>query len=262
MLHIELTDQTLPWVINPETIVFCHGVAINSNIWAEWLPTLTPYFKIAKFDTRGFGRSYRADETIDWSMDQLADDILEVAERSGAQRFHLVGESMGGTACLHLATRPDAPLLSLTCVSTSHRGGSVERVGSWRQEVDALGMDAWSDGMMERRFSPCALEDRQREWFSDTQRRTAASSLLDAADLLIRTDLTDRLGMITAPTLLIAPDSSPFVPLDIPAVIHRLIPKSELAVFPQTRHGLPFSHARVCAETLLSFLQRSGFPRP
>lgn len=260
MLHTELINQTLPWVTDPETIVFCHGVATNCDIWAQWLPALTPYFKIARFDTRGFGRSHRADEKIDWTMDLLADDILAVAKLAGARRFHLVGESMGGTACLHLATRPDTSLLSLTCVSTSHRGGRIQRVGSWREELEKQGMDVWSDHMMERRFFPQALEKSQYQWFSDTQRRTDAASLLDGADLLIRTDLTDRLQQITVPTLLIAPDSSPFVPLDIPAEIHHLIATSEVTVFPKTRHGLPFSHAADCAKTLLSFLERNGFP--
>lgn len=223
---------------------------------------LAPHFRIVRFDTRGFGRSYHAGSKIDWSMDLLADDILSIAQQTGTHRFHLVGESMGGTACLHLATRSDAPLLSLTCVSTSHRGNRIQRVGSWRQEVEQHGMGAWSDQMMDRRFFPGALPIVERTWFSDTQRKTEASSLLDAADLLIRTDLTEHLGRITVPTLLIAPDSSPFVPLDIPAEIHRLIPASEVVVFPKARHGLPFSHARGCADAFLSFLRRNGLACP
>jgi len=33
-----------------------------------------------------------------------------------------------------------------------------------------------------------------------------------------------------------APDASPFVPIEIPIEIHKSIPHSELAVFPKTRH--------------------------
>src|SRR5690606_20524714 len=102
MLHIDIKDQTLPWVTAPETIVFCHGVATNCDIWSEWLPFLGQYFKLARFDTRGFGRSYHSGEKTTWTMDGMADDILAVAKAAGTEKFHLVGESMGGTACLHL----------------------------------------------------------------------------------------------------------------------------------------------------------------
>jgi hypothetical protein len=44
------------------------------------------------------------------------------------------------------------------------------------------------------------------------------------------------------------------------AELHRLLPKAELHVIGHARHGLPFSHARQCAELLRSFLdsRRAG----
>jgi pimeloyl-ACP methyl ester carboxylesterase len=258
-LYYEVIDLTAPWVEDPETIVFCHGVAINCEIWAGWLPVLTPHFRIVRFDTRGFGRSHTQGQAHEWSMDLLADDILDVAGASNTTQFHLVGESMGGTACLQLACRSDVSLQSVSCVSTSHKGGLIQRVGGWREEVTRVGMAGWSETMMECRFFPGSLPEAQRRWFSNVQQQTSANSLLDAADLLIHTDLTDDLARIKVPTLLMAPDASPFVPIEIPAEIHNSIPYSELAVFPKTRHGLPFSSAETCAKTLISFLDRN-FP--
>jgi pimeloyl-ACP methyl ester carboxylesterase len=83
--------------------------------------------------------------------------------------------------------------------------------------------------------------------------------LLDVGDLLVGTDLSEELSRITPPTLLLTPDASPFVSVDISNEIHRLIEHSEMAVFPKSRHGLPFSHARECAESVLAFLMRHGF---
>lgn len=255
-LYYQVDELTPPWVRDPPTIVFCHGVAVNCDIWAAWLPLLAPRFRIVRFDTRGFGRSIVPGRKIDWRMDLLADDILGVARATGTERFHLVGESMGGTVCLHLACRPDAPLLSLTCASTAHRGGSIRRVAEWRDFVAREGIAAWSAQMMERRFYPGALSAAERNWFDGVQQRCSADSLLDAADMLVAADLTDDLRRITAPTLLLCPDDSPFVSLDLSSEIHRLIAHSEMAVFPGARHGLPFSHAKACAETLLAFIDR------
>ena len=256
-LYYELIELTPPWVENPDTLLFCHGVAINCEIWNGWLSVLSPHYRIVRFDTRGFGRSHVQGQNLEWRMDLLVEDILDVAKATNTQKFHLVGESMGGTACLQLACRSDAPLHSLTCVSTSHKGGQIQRVGGWREEVAKVGMAGWSEKMMEQRFYPGVLPEAQRQWFSNVQQQTSSESLLDAADLLIRTDLTHDLVRITVPTLLMAPDASPFIPIEIPAEIHRSIVHSELAVFPKTRHGLPFSHAQLCAKTLLSFLDRN-----
>ena len=258
-LYYELIELTPPWVENPETIVFCHGVAINCEIWTGWLSVLAPHFRIVRFDTRGFGRSHTPGQIPEWRMALLGDDILDIAQATNTQKFHLVGESMGGTACLQLACRSDVPLLSLSCVSTSHKGGQIQRVGGWREEVEKVGMAGWSEKMMERRFYPGALPAAQHRWFSSVQQQTSPESLLDAADLLIGTDLTHDLVRVTVPTLLMAPDASPFVPMEIPVEIHKSIAHSELAVFPKTRHGLPFSHSQACAKTLLSFLDRT-FP--
>jgi pimeloyl-ACP methyl ester carboxylesterase len=255
IIFYEIIDETLTSIKTPETIVFCHGVATNCEMWSEWVSSLSPYFKIIRFDTRGFGRSKLTDVSIPWTMELLAEDILQVANAAGVQSFHLVGESMGGTACLHLATRKNHPLISLTCVSTSHFGGRVQKVGSWREEIEQSGIDAWSEEMMKRRFFPNKLSKEQWDWFSKTQKETDAKALLNGGELLMRTDLSKDLNKIDIPVLLIAPDSSPFIPVEIPMEMHQKIKHSKLIVVPQSRHGLPYSHAKECSQYLLDFLK-------
>jgi len=255
-LYYEVAEQTPPWVHDPQTIVFCHGIGTNCDVWASWMPVLAQHYRIVRFDTRGFGRSLSPGRKIDWTLDRYADDILEIARATGTDRFHLVGESMGGTACLRLACRPDAPLLSLACASTSHRGSRIRRANEWREMVGRDGIAAWSAQMMGWRFHPDALPPAERTWFDSVQRETCAETLLDAADLLLQVDLAADLPKIRVPVLLLASDGSPFVPPEVSTEIHRLIEGSELAVFPGSRHGLPFSHARQCAQTLLAFLRR------
>lgn len=252
-LYYEVTDLMPPWQRPADTLVFCHGVATDSNIWSQWLPVLAPHFRIVRLDTRGFGRSSPVRAGFTYSLERLADDIVAVA---GAQRFHLVGESFGGTVGLHLAGRPDTPVLTLACVSTAHRGATIQAIREWRAFIEREGMQAWSLQMMERRFHPDALERAQWDWFHGVQGRSDAGALLEIGDLLVHTDLTPVLGDIRVPTLLLTPDGSPFVTVDISSAMHKLLPHAELAVIPHSRHGLPFSHARECAEAVLSFLLR------
>lgn len=255
-LDYEIIDITPPWITEPATVVFCHGVATDRDIWAGWLPGLTDRFRIVRFDTRGFGCSHVPGPGFDWSMDLLADDVLAIAEASESGRFHLVGESLGGTVSLYLASRNPEALASVTAVSTSHRGGSIRKAKEWRNFVETNGMGAWSKDMMADRFFPDAIPDDIWHWFDSVQRATSPDSLLDLADLLIGSDYSEEMKNIAVPALLLAPDSSPFVSTEITADIHNLIPNSEIQVFPNARHGLSCSHGVECSFALLDFLGR------
>jgi len=255
-LDYDVIDITPPWVKEPETVLFCHGVATDRDIWAGWLPGLTDRFRVVRFDTRGFGRSHVPGLAFDWSMDLLADDILSIAEATDSGRFHLVGESLGGTVSLYLASRNPQAIRSVTAVSTSHRGGSIRKAKAWRDFVAANGMEGWSNDMMTDRFFPDAIPDEVWEWFHGVQCATSADSLLDLADLLIGSDYTGALEKIEVPALLLSPDSSPFVSTEITADIHRLIPTSQIQVFPGARHGLACSHGVECSFALLDFLAK------
>ena len=82
-------------------------------------------------------------------------------------------------------------------------------------------------------------------------------STVGLADLLLASDLTPRLQEIKVPTLLLAPEASPFIPLEIMASMRAAIPRAELQVFANSKHGLPLSHGRECAHVLRDFLQRT-----
>jgi pimeloyl-ACP methyl ester carboxylesterase len=241
----------------PETIVFHHGVGITSETWLEWLPVLADRYRLVRFDMRGFGRSTVPGPGFPWSLDLLADDLLAVARAAaGDAPFHLVGESLGGTLALYLAARRPDALLTVTVCSTSHRGASIQRVHEWRDFIAAHGMTGWSAMMMPLRMDPGRVPAALYDWFEREQTKSDASAVLDLADVLVGTDLTDELGGITVPTLLLSPDSSPFVPLEVSLEIHAHIPRSEIRIYPGVRHAIVASHGRELSLALREFLER------
>lgn len=255
-LHLEVIDGTPPWTGEAPLIVFHHGIGATADIWADWLPSLIDRYRIARFDTLGFGRSTVPGPGHRWSLDGLADDVLAVARAAGGDRFHLVGESLGGTVGLLLASRRPDALLSLTVSNASHRGGSIQRARQWREFIGARGMAAWAAMMTPLRLHRERVSDGQWEWFQRVQADASPDSVLDLADLLIGADLTPALGAIRVPTLLLAPARSPFVPLPVMEEMHRAIPGSELQVWADALHGLPCSHGAACGRALRAFLAR------
>lgn len=259
-LHYTVCDIVPDWVEAPQTILFHHGIAANTNIWADWLPALATRYRLVRFDMRGFGRSVVPAKDFDWSFDVLVDDLLAVAETVKAARFHLVGESIGGTAALAFSLRAPDRVLSLCLSNAAARGGLVSNVIGWREILAQEGQAGWAKQMMQWRFHPDALSPELHAWYARVHETCSMDATLALADLLLASDLTPRLNEVKVPTLLLTPEASPFIPLEIMTSMRAVIPDAELQLFAHSRHGLPLSHGRQCAQVLGDFLLRR-FPQ-
>ena len=168
------------------------------------------------------------------------------------------GESIGGTVALAAALARPQRIATLTVSNGAHLGASIQRAEAWQRQLDEGGVKAWSDAFLRDRFHDDALSTEQRAWFAAQQEKWPRESILNALRVLIGTDLSARLKDIAQPTLLLHPDGSPFIPVPVMAELHRLLPDAELNVIGHSRHGLPYSHATVCASLLRAFLDRKG----
>jgi 3-oxoadipate enol-lactonase len=174
-------------------------------------------------------------------------------------RFHLVGESLGGTVGVAFALAEPQRLLSLTLSNAAARGGLIDNVVGRRELVARRGQSDWARQMMEWRFYKDALSSEVYHWYLRLHENCSIDATLDLADLLLSADYMVKLGNLQIPTLLLSPDDRPFIALDMMADMHAEIPDSELQVFAHSRHGLPLSHGKECAEALARiFHQRGG----
>lgn len=255
-LYYDICDIVPAWIENPKTIVFHHGIGANTHIWAQWLPVLASRYRLVRFDMRGFGKSEQAAQDFHWSFEALVDDLLKVADAAGAQKFHLVGESIGGTVALACALSSQDRLASLTLSNAAARGGLVSNVANWRDVLDKSGQTGWAKLLMASRFHPGALDPALHAWYLRVHETCSMDATLALADLLLGADLTPRLGETKVPTLLLSPQSSPFISLEVMAQMRAAIPGAELQLFVHSKHGLPLSHGHACAETLSAFLAR------
>lgn len=254
-LHYDVTEAAAPWLGTPEAILFHHGLGSSSGAWAPWLPALVDRYRMVRYDMRGHGRSTAA-AGLALSLDRLADDVIAVADAAGAERFHLVGESIGGTIALHAALRHRRRLLTVTVSNGAHIGGSIRSVDDWQRIIATRGMAGWSAHMMPLRFFPGAIGDEMWRWYERQQAAVAPEFLLAALRLLVGADLSPHLGEIELPALLLHADASPFIPVAVMADLQARLPDAQLQVFAHARHGLPFSHGGACAAVLRGFLDR------
>ena len=253
-LHYDVVDLVAPWQRSRLPILFHHGIGASAGIWTGWRPALADAHRLVTFDMRGYGRSNIPAADFKWSLDLLVEDLFAVADAAGLERFHLVGESIGGTVALAAALARPARIATLTVSNGAHLGASIQRVEAWRRQLDEGGSKGWSDAFLRDRFHDDALSAERRAWFAAEQEKWPRDSILNALGVLIGTDLTPRLGEIRCPVLLLHPDGSPFIPVSVVAELLKGLLDGELNVFGRSRHGLPFSHAAQCAQALRTFL--------
>ncbi len=269
MAHIEfeggriaydVVGPTTPWAETGPSIVFVHGIGADRNIWAEWRQQLAPRFHTVALELPGHGQSFRPGGALEWTIEDLAEMVHRVATETGADRYVLIGESMGGTICLVAATNHANVAGVVTC-STAHVGGSLGHVRGWRELMRAQGLAGWSADMLEKRFTPWQTDASHRDWFDKAQKASDGDTILALADILVGLDYSSELERIVCPVLLIHPDSSPFIALEIAVALKAGLPNGELMVIPGARHGIACSHGSSCARAAIEFMDRHGIAR-
>src|SRR3954462_2801164 len=99
-LHYEVLDRTAPWQKPGLPILFHHGIGSSSALWRGWYPALIDRYPSEWFNMRGGGRWHIPGADFKWSLERMFDCPVAVGDTAGLRRFHLVGESIGGTIAL------------------------------------------------------------------------------------------------------------------------------------------------------------------
>jgi len=115
-LYHELIDCTEPWHSGPPPIVFLHGLGTDRRIWLYQVPAFCARAPVLLVDLRGHGRS--SAPAGEWTIGDLARDVVRLLRHLGAERAHLVGLSLGGMVAQQLALDYPYAAASLVLVDT------------------------------------------------------------------------------------------------------------------------------------------------
>lgn len=84
-----------------EPLFLLHGVPKTSYHWRRVIPLLTPYYTVIAPDLRGLGDSERPMGGFD--MNNMAEDIAQLATHLGYEEFYIAGEDWGAAFAYQLA---------------------------------------------------------------------------------------------------------------------------------------------------------------
>lgn len=245
---------------NAPVVVMSHSLASSHRMWDVQMPVLSGY-RVYRFDTRGHGDTDAPDGP--YNLDMMADDARGLLDALGLEKVHFVGLSMGGMIGQMLAIKYPEALSSLALCATASRMPEEARP-AWQERIDTAktqGMDVLLDGTMERWFSPGFIASNGDVVGSirEIVRTTPVQGYTGAIQAIMMINVTDRLKLVNAPTLIIAGEDDESTPVAAAEAIHGAIAGSELVVIPSARHFVNVEQSGVFNEALTRFLaQQTG----
>ncbi len=78
-------------------MVLIAGYTCDHHFWDCLIPLITDQFQVLLFDNRGIGQTLDQDE--DFSIDDMAHDVMTLCHQVGMVNPIVVGQSMGGCSC-------------------------------------------------------------------------------------------------------------------------------------------------------------------
>lgn len=235
-------EEVAPADPQGSVLLLC-GLGAKRQGWYRQLPALGQRFRTIAVDYRDVGESDPADGP--YSIAELAEDTYALAHELGAERASLVGISMGGFIALEIAAQHSAFVDRLVLVVTS--AGGATHVSTSPEVMRALmpGDEAVESGAGARRVcsmvaGPGFAEDNPDaiDEFVEIARHhpmTAGAYLRQLAACRDH-DVVDRLGAVTAPTLVIHGDCDPLVPVENGRLLASRIAGAQLTVYEGIGH--------------------------
>jgi 3-oxoadipate enol-lactonase len=235
-------------------LVLSHSLGCDLGMWAPQMPDLLNHFQVLRCDTRGHGAS--AIPAGDYTLDQLGQDVLAVADKLNVPKFAFCGISMGGAVGQWLAIHAPQRLTKLVLANTSPKFGTRETWDARRKAVLESGMAAIIDATMQRFFS---AENQQSVWAQSTRAIVLGTDPIGYAACcaaLRDADTRSELSKISVPTLIIGGDQDPSAPWEgNGSVLARDIPGTQ-AVRLETAHLSNLEQPHAFTAAVLDFLLR------
>jgi aminoacrylate hydrolase len=237
------------------------GLGGDGRWWGANVPELAKKFTIVVHDHRGTGRSSLS--RISYSVEQMADDALQLIEGLGFDRVHWCGHSTGGAMGQVLAIDHPARIDRLVLSAT---WGKTDAFFRRLFEVRALMLKELGPAAYQK---SSALALNSPWWVRDHDADLAAAEakagetipepeiVLSRIAAIVAHDRREQLQRIEARTLAIVARDDMVTPLYFTEELVRSIPDARAYVLPDGGHFFPNVHGDEFRRVMTSFLLES-----
>lgn len=247
-----------------EHVVFLHGTSGHLEAFVRNLPAHAQRYRCHAIDMLGHGYTDKPD--FPYEIPRYVEHLLAYLDAVGAERAHLVGESLGGWVASWTASEHPEHVASLQLLCMGGTKVNPEVMQRLKSSTTAAAMEpdreltkqrlqllwaAWDEELGEEltdvRYAIYHRPDFQKNLhnlLSLQEFETRERNLLRA----------DRMCRISAPTLIVWGNKNPFGEIPEATAINEAIRGSRLEVFPETGHWPQHEQAERYNALSLEFL--------
>lgn len=240
---------------NAEPLLLIHGLGSSTEDWEPQVSFFARRYKVVTYDVRGHGRTDKPKAL--YSVRLFSEDAAALIQHLGLGGAHVMGISMGGMIALQLVADHPHLVRSLTIVNSGPElvlRTLKQKVAIYQRFaiVRLMGMRKMGE-VLSSALLPMPEHADARRTFVERWARNNPRAYLRSLRALIGWSVTDRLGAITCPTLVVGADQD-YTPVEFKRAYTDKIPNARLVVIPASRHMLPVERPAEFNEAVLGFL--------
>lgn len=232
-------DQVIAYRHKPgllRTIVFANSLGSDQSIWDEVINLLPKGYGVLTLDLRGHGLSGLS--SSQFTIDDLADDVIALIEHLGIQECLFCGVSIGGMIGQSVASRrPDllsGAILSNTCFQI----GTAERWNERIATVEAGGLSQMAPNVISIWFGNKykASSPDKLLMHEIMLGRTSAEGYTMACKAIRDVDLSKHATNIKIPVLCVGGDEDNSVPAERVEALAKMISNAQCKILEGIGH--------------------------
>jgi 3-oxoadipate enol-lactonase len=237
-------------------LILVHGIGAARDAWRFMTPKLKDRFTVITYDLRGHGTSPLPDG--EFGIDELVADLERVRARSGFNKVHVAGHSLGGQIGPAYARAYPDRVVKLGLLSTA----------AFRTEDDSSKVWGVVKAMEEKGIAQ-VLETLTARWFTDefiaanpdlVERRlkqvvdTNPDVFMNVFRIYAGVEMGPWLHEVHAPSLVLTGENDGGCNPRLNKLIHAALPNSELVILPHFKHSILVEAADAVSDNLIRFM--------
>lgn len=243
------------------TVVLSSGLGGSARFWGPQLAVLSERYRVIVYDQLGSGRS-PATLMDDYSIGDMARELLTLLDRLEVQRCHFVGHALGGLVGLELALQRPSLLLSQVLINawSSPNPHSARCFAVRKNLLRDSGPAAYVQAQALFLYPADWIAAHSEQLAEDDAHALAhfpePGNLLKRIGALQAFDVEAQLASINTPTLVIANRDDMLVPWQRSQHLAQALPKAELALLEYGGHASSVSDPDTFNRVLVDYLTR------